>query len=136
MPARRSADPLVPMHVRVPASLRNALAALAAAANITLSDALRAHLSLDAAKPLGNPVPRRRPPAQLGRVSRVDPEFLRQIAAIGSNLNQIARAANAAAAQAAPLQVMELLTLLRAIETKVDGMTVLDLRGDGTGGAH
>ena len=124
------------MHVRVPTSLRNVLAALAVAANITLSDALRAHLSLDAAKPLGNPVPRRRPPAQLGRVSRVDPEFLRQIAAIGSNLNQIARAANAAAAQAAPLQLVELLTLLRSIETQIDALTALDAWANGAAGAH
>jgi hypothetical protein len=116
MPARRVDDPLVTLPLRVRASLRDELRALAEKQNCTLSDALRAHLTLAAAKPLGKPAPRRRVPDRLADVGSVPPELLRQLAAIGSNLNQIARAVNSQGLAAKPLQVLELLTLLRAIE--------------------
>lgn len=116
MPARRVNDPLVTLPLRVPASLRDQLRALAAMQDCSLSDALRAHLTLAAAKPLGKPAPRRRPSAQLASVSGADPALLRHLAAIGSNLNQIARAVNSQRLAVKPLQVLELLTLLHAIE--------------------
>ena len=120
MPARRADDPLVLLPLRVPASLRAVLVEQANAAGSTLSDALRSHLTLAAAKPLGKPVPRRRQPQRLAAVSGADPELVRQVAAIGSNLNQIARAANTVAINGKQIEIIELLVLLRSIERKVD----------------
>ena len=82
MPARRADDPLVLLPLRVPASLRAVLVAQATEAGSTLSDALRSHLTLAAAKPLGKPVPRRRQPQRLAAVSGADPELIRQVADI------------------------------------------------------
>lgn len=122
MPARRADDPLVLLPLRVPASLRAVLVAQANEAGSTLSDALRSHLTLAAAKPLGKPVPRRRQPQRLAAVSGADPGLVRQVAAIGSNLNQIARAVNSAAIDGKPIEIFELLAVLRSIERKVDGL--------------
>lgn len=122
MPTRRTTDPLVTLSVRVLESLRAKLEALAKVQNCSLSDALRSHLTLEAAKPLGKPAPRRRIAQRLASVSGADPELLRQWAAIGSNLNQIARVLNGQSLAAKPLQALELLTLLRSIELKVGAL--------------
>ncbi len=121
MPARRVRDPLVNVTLKVPQSLRAELETQAAAAKATLSDILRSHLTLAAAKPLGKAA-RRRQPKRLASVSGVDDGLVRQVAAIGSNLNQIARAANAGALAGKPLQVVEVLALLRSIERQVGAL--------------
>lgn len=122
MPARRAADPLVTLPLRVSASLRAKLQAQAKEQNCTVSDALRSYLTLEAAKPLGKPAPRRRTPQRLASVSGADPELLRQLTAIGSNLNQIARVVNGHGLAAKPVQALELLTLLRSIELQVGAL--------------
>jgi len=66
-------------------------------------------LSLD---PLGNSVPKRRPP-----VPKCDPILLRHIAAIGSNINQIARMANA---KTAPLDRILILSELEKITAHLE----------------
>lgn len=121
MPARRVEDPLVNVTLKVSQSLRADLQARANAAKVTLSDILRSHLTLAAAKPLGKAVPRRRPP-KLARVSGADPELSRHLAAIGSNLNQIARVVHSQSLAAKPLQALELLTLLRSIERQIGAL--------------
>ena len=136
MPARRADDPLVLLPLRVPASLRAVLVEQANAAGSTLSDALRSHLTLAAAKPLGKPVPRRRQPQRLAAVSGADPELVRQVAAIGSNLNQIARAANTVAINGKQIEIIELLVLLRSIERKIDGLPDVWKMARRLSGAH
>jgi hypothetical protein len=122
MPARRFEDPLVNVTLKVSQSLRADLQARAKAAQVTLSDILRSHLTLAAAKPLGKAVPHRRPAPKLARASGADPALLRQLAAIGSNLNQIARVVNGQSLAAKPLQALELLTLLRSIERQIGAL--------------
>jgi len=119
MARRPSTDPLIPVPVRLPASLAAHLRALADAGGCTVSDALRAHLSLDAAKPLGKPRPRRREPKRLGAVSGADPALMRALASIGNNLNQIARATNGAALAGTPIDVVRILASLKAIEQEI-----------------
>ena len=119
VPARLSADPLVLLPVRVRKSTHDSLRAIAAEGGVTLSDVLRAHLTLAAEKPLGQPIPRRRPPRKLGSVSRSDPELLREVAAISGNLNQIARAVNTGAVAGTAVQAIELLVLLLSIERQI-----------------
>lgn len=135
MPARRVDDPLVTISLKVPGSLRAELEAHAALTSCTLSDVLRSHLTLAAAKPLGKPVPRRRTP-RLASVSGADPMLLRQVAAIGSNLNQIARAVNSQSLVAQPLQVLELLTLLRSIERNAASLLGASKASGAIGDAH
>jgi hypothetical protein len=119
VPARLSEDQLVLLSVRVWKSTRDSLRAIAAEGGVSLSDAFRAHLTLTAEKPLGQPIPRRRPPRKLGSVSRSDPELLRQVAAICGNLNQIARAVNTGAVAGTAVQAIELLVLLLSIERQI-----------------
>ena len=116
MPAHRVSDPLVQLNLRVPKSLRDQLAAQASEAGVTLSDLVRSHMSIDAIKPLGVPVRRSRSVRNLELAPCADLALLRQLAAIGSNLNQIARAANTAAITGSPMDFIELLMLMRAIE--------------------
>jgi len=121
MPARRVDDPLVNITLKVPKSLRADLQSRAKAAKVTLSDILRSHLTLAPAKPLGNAVPGRRLP-KLATFDGADPELRRQWAAIGSNLNQIARVVHSQSLAAKPLQALELLTLLRSIERQIGAL--------------
>jgi hypothetical protein len=116
MPAHRVSDPLVSLSVRIPQSLRDLLNARANEAGVTLADLFRSHLSIDAVKPLGVPVKRRRAVQHLDRARCADPALLRNLAAIGSNLNQVARAVNTGAITGDLVQGIELLVVLRAIE--------------------
>jgi hypothetical protein len=117
LPARRVSDPLIRLNLRVPQSLRDQLVAQADEAGVTLSDLFRSHLSIDAVKPLGVPVKRRRAVQNLDRSRSADPVLLRNLAAIGSNLNQLSRAVNTGAVAGDLMQAVEILVVLRAIES-------------------
>ena len=119
MPTRPASDPLVPLPFRVPASLKRLLQQAAYAAGSTVSDVLRSRLALEAAVPLGKCPPRRRTPLPRGSVNNSDPQLLRALASMGSNLNQIARALNTGTVYGKPLQIIESLVLLRSIESQI-----------------
>lgn len=133
MPAKRASDPLTRLNIRVPKSLRDELVAQANKDDVTLSDLFRSHLTLDAVKPLGVPVKRRRTLQQLGGARRADPALLRNLAAIGSNLNQVARAVNTGAITGDRMQAIEILVVLRAIERE---FAVLVASNNGSADAH
>lgn len=135
MPAHRVNDPLISLSVRIPKSLRDVLNAQAIQAGVTLADQFRAHLSLAAVKPLGVPVKRRRPVPHLDldHARCADPALLRSLAAMGSNLNQVARAVNSGAIAGDPMQAIELLVVLRAMERE---FAVLVASNTGSTDAH
>lgn len=111
-------DPLLPLSARLPGDIVERLRREAKEQGVTLSDVLRSYLSLAEAKPLGKPVPRRRP-KKLGVVSGVDPALLRQLASIGNNLNQLARATNADLLAGTPVESTQILVNLLAIEQEI-----------------
>jgi hypothetical protein len=133
MPAKSSSDPLVTLPLRVPKSLRIAIECEAESLGCTLSDVMRRRIDTVDAPPLGKPAPRHRKRAQLGSVSKADPDLLRQIAVIGSNLNQLARAANTGAIAGTPLNVLAMLTRLLVIERSLEQLIA---RGGGGSDAH
>lgn len=135
MPARRVNDPLVSLSLRIPQSLRDRLNAQAVNAGVTLADQFRSHLSLAEIKPLGVPVKRRRltQPLELDHTRCADPALLRSLAAIGSNLNQVARAVNTGAIAGDRMQAIELLVVLRAMERE---FAVLVASSAGSTDAH
>lgn len=112
-------DPLIPLPVRLPTSLVERLRDQAAAAGCSVSDALRSHLTLAEAKPLGKPRPRRREPKKLGAVSGADPVLLRELASIGNNMNQLARTVNAGLLAGSPIECVQILASLRSIEQQI-----------------
>jgi hypothetical protein len=116
MPAHLVNDPLVSLSVRIPQSLRDRLNVRANESGVTLADQFRARLTFDEVKPLGVPVQRRRAVHHLDRAVSADPALLRSLAAIGSNLNQVARAVNTGAISGDLVHAIELLVVLRAIE--------------------
>lgn len=115
MPANKSSDPLTSLSVRFPFSLVQKLRVQSVQSGVTVSDVLRSHLTLAEARPLSKPVPRRRP-KHLAPVSGADPALLRQLAGMGSNLNQIAHQINACALAGEALPALRLLTELQQIE--------------------
>ena len=117
-----SKDPLETFPVRLPASLVDRFRAESKASGRTHSDVLRSYITLEQAKPLNKAIPRKRP-ASLGKVSGTDPKLLRQLVAIGNNLNQIARGKNATGNVAS----IELLIVLRSIEQQLS--KIADLKG-------
>ena len=127
MPAHRVTDPLVSLSIRIPQSLRDLLNVQANEAGVTLADLFRAHLRIDAVKPLGVPVKRRRAVQHLDRVRSVDPALLRNLAAIGSNLNQVARAVNVGAIAGDQMQAIDLLVVLHAIEREFAGLVTSNI---------
>ena len=78
----------------------------------TLSDWLRARVDASQQTHIAPARPRReRDPRHLA-----DPALMRQLAALGSNLNQIARAVNECRLVGSPVYLVELLAMLRSIE--------------------
>ncbi|MBP6902116.1 MAG: plasmid mobilization relaxosome protein MobC [Burkholderiaceae bacterium] len=123
MPAHHADDPLVLVPLRLPKSLVDAARAEAEAAGCTLSDAVRSRISSSAVQPLGKPRPARRVPPPQGATQVLrDPALVRQIAAIGGNLNQLARAVNSASVAGTPLQAVAVLARLCVIERQLDAL--------------
>lgn len=112
-------DPLIPLPVRLPTSTVERLRDQATAAGCSLSDVLRSHLTLADAKPLGKPRPRRREPKKLGAVSGADPVLLRELASVGNNMNQLARSVNSGLLGGTPIECVQILASLRAIEQEI-----------------
>jgi len=135
MPAHHVNDPLVSLSVRIAQSLRDRLNAQAIKAGVTLADQFRSHLTLAEVKPLGVPVKRRRltQPLDIDHARCADPALLRSLAAIGSNLNQVARAVNTGAIAGDRMQAIELLVVLRAMERE---FAVLVASSAGSTDAH
>jgi hypothetical protein len=135
MPAHRVNDPLVSLSVRIAQSLRDRLNAQAIKAGVTLADQFCSHLTLAEVKPLGVPVKRRRltQPLDIDHARCADPALLRSLAAIGSNLNQVARAVNTGAIAGDRMQAIELLVVLRAMERE---FAVLVASSAGSTDAH
>lgn len=78
----------------------------------TLSDWLRAKVDADQQTHIAPARPKRdRDPRHLA-----DPALMRQLAALGSNLNQIARAVNECRLVGSPVHLVELLAMLRSVE--------------------
>ncbi|ABM40255.1 mobilisation protein (plasmid) [Polaromonas naphthalenivorans CJ2] len=121
MPKYPAREPLVLLPCRLPASLVARFAERAREQGVTLSDVLRAHLTVDEAKPLGKAVPRKR--AGLAKVSGADPKLLRQLVGMGNNLNQIAKLANIASKTAQPMAMVELLITLKGIEKSLEKLS-------------
>lgn len=119
MPRPTAGDPLIPLPVRLPTSTVERLREQATAAGCSLSDVLRSHLTLAEAKPLGKPRPRRREPKKLGAVSGADPVLLRELASFGNNMNQLARSVNSGLLGGTPIECIQILSSLRAIEQEI-----------------
>ena len=62
--------------------------------------------------------------------STIDPALIRQLARIGSNLNQVARAVNTGAITGDLMQAVELLVVLRAIERECAGLVASNTEPD------
>ena len=118
MPRPKSADPLVPLALRVPSAVADEIRSAAAAANVSVSDIVRQRWMTEAVKPLGKPAPRRRV-KQLGAVSGAEPVLLRLLAGACNNLNQLARQVNTAA-KGKPLSGLQLMAALADIRSELE----------------
>lgn len=123
MPSATISDPLCPITVRLAASIVALLRAEAVRANETLSDALRRHISLDAVRPLCQRA-RRRPVLRMA-TSSVDPALLRAMAAVGNNLNQLARSVNTSAVSGDAVQAVEILLALADMRVAIHNLAEL-----------
>lgn len=89
-------EPLVQCSLRLPESLVNRLQAEATASKLSRSDVARQYLEVPAGFAslalTGYPTPIARP--KLDKPKRADPELIRQLVAIGNNLNQLAHQVN------------------------------------------
>lgn len=122
MPANVSPDPMEPITVRLPGSVCRLLRS-EVTDDLSLSDVVRHRLNIEAVEPLFNPTPRKRKPDVVGNVSRADPLLIRQLAAIGSNANQIARALNRHVVSGTAVSGIELLSVLASIERHLSELT-------------
>lgn len=113
---RKATEPLAKtVSVRLPERVADRWRSEAVASGLSLGDWVRHRVDAEHARITRLPTPQRRPKA-LGRVSGVDPALLRQLAAIGSNVNQIARALNTVAPGNPLGGRIETLVTLRTIE--------------------
>src|SRR6185369_15799228 len=119
----RSDDPLVPLTLRVPSSVKDDFVAQARAEGVTRSDFFRRHVSVAEVRPQGKLPPRRREKS-LAPVSGADPALLRQCAAWGNNLNQIARRVNESSANGVTPESIHVLTCLLRIERGVEQIAI------------
>ena len=86
----------------------------AAAAGLSVSDWIRG--GVDAGQQTNFPTPRQRPVRDTSKDA--DPVLMRQLAGMSNNLNQIARALNECRLAGSPVQLVEVLALLRSIEAE------------------
>jgi len=113
---------------RLPATVADDWRTRAAAAGLSLSDWLR--VQVDESQRTGMPTPRKRPPRS--SFISVDPELLRHLAAIGNNLNQVARRVNTARLD--PLAQLELQVELHGIRAEL--RAIRDREREGSGDAR
>ena len=118
---KKSASPKRPsldarLAFRLPETVANDWRKRAAAAGLSLSDWLR--VQVDESQRTGMPTPRRRP-ARSSFIA-VDPDLLRQIAAIGNNVNQLARKVNTSRPD--PLDQLALQVELSGIRAELFGI--------------
>lgn len=102
--------------IRLTSEELESVRAIAAEADMPMADLARRRLLDTGAKVQ---VTDSRPSVKRETVSTVDLALVRQVASIGSNLNQIARAANRQSLQSQTIQVVEMLAILLAIERQV-----------------
>lgn len=102
---------------RLPAALASSLLAEAEDLNLTLSEVLRLKLS-DADRSIV--VTERKVQKVRREYTPADPDLLRQIAIIGNNLNQIARTLNKAKLTGTPVDLIQNLSVLTAIEQELN----------------
>lgn len=102
---------------RLPAALASSLLAEAEDLNLTLSEVLRLKLS-DADRSIV--VTERKVQKVRREYTQADPDLLRQIAIIGNNLNQIARTLNKAKLTGTPVDLIQNLSVLTAIEQELN----------------
>lgn len=115
---RKEKELLVVVPIRLPADFVARIDAEAALTNESRSDVLRKRIdsgiSAQAIKTTGKPTPQKR--ERLAKASRADPKLLAQLAGIGNNINQLARAVNAGALSGKPHDLIAALIELNAIE--------------------
>lgn len=117
--------------VRLPKSQVDKLSQAARNLERTISDVVRAHLSADPMLQLERvPGARKRPPS----VIPADPALIRQLASIGSNINQLARAVNALLLAERPSAAIVHLAQLRSIEQHLADLKQLELQRCGRAG--
>jgi len=100
----------------------------AAAAGLSLSDWLR--VQVDESQRTGMPTPKKRPPRS--SFVPVDPDLLRHLAAIGNNVNQVARRVNVSRLD--PLAQLELQVELHGIRAEL--RAIREREREGAGDAH
>ncbi len=88
----------------------------ATASGLSVSDWIRA--AVDAGQQTHLPTPQRRSARVRDTSNDADPVLMRQLAGMSNNLNQIARALNECRLIGSPVQVVEVLALLRSIEAE------------------
>ena len=101
--------------LRLPQEIKAAWQAAAEQAGLCLGDWIRAQVCLDGLDPVisNKSTPRKAPDLNRRRFVPVDPELIRQVAKIGNNLNQLARAANRSGLnEAYQFQLMEQLLFI------------------------
>ena len=102
---------------RLPAAVLSDWKSRATAAGYrNLSDFLRAAVDAQRVTKIATPRQRPRPEPKLVAPNGADPALMMQVAALGNNLNQIARALNQCKKNGSTVQVVECLALLRKIE--------------------
>ena len=90
----------------------------AAASGLSVSDWIRG--AVDAGQQTHLPTPQRRPVRVRDTSNDADPALMRQLAALGSNLNQIARRINAS--PLTTLDKVEYLAALAAVARELEGL--------------
>ena len=111
----QSKDPLTQLNARFPLSLVERFRREALDRGMTTSDVLRSYLAVTGTELIDGA--RQRPPKRAS--DRADPDLLRHLSAMGNNLNQIARSVNRAAQTGAPMNAIEILTVLHGIDQRI-----------------
>jgi hypothetical protein len=104
---------------RLPSAIASSWKSAAKAQDQTLSDWLRSQVRLGEIKhdPTNIKPPRKR--EVIKKFIKIDPVFVRELARIGSNLNQIARQINHVAAASQTIDMVSVLVALQAIQTEL-----------------
>lgn len=128
---RKTAEELMAVTVRLPVAFIKRVDEISEKTGVSRSDIIRPRIDTSDTSSISvtmKPAPQKR--QRIGKASAADPKLMMQLAGIGNNMNQIARAVNSAALQGQSVDSTSILISLMNIEQQIKRLSMESKNAD------